>query len=214
MGQASELSTEKPLWRFSTGEFFLGDNVLWGWGCHSRESSRGAAIGVSTVGPVPGKTFIREPFRKKSSARKPCRATPCGGRRPRTPRARNPPTGRPSSASAPRYLTEGDPRPGPPENRARGSPSRYGGFISMAAGSGRQAAANGAAARVAQACGAAPGPLRPGGAAGRAGWAGGAARGGTSGWGRSRTRARSLDGGVAISWAGGVGLTAAGPRPP
>lgn len=36
-----------------------------------------------------------------------------------------------------------------------------------------------AAARVAQARGASPGRLRPGGAAGRAGWVGGAARGGT-----------------------------------
>ena len=35
-----------------------------------------------------------------------------------------------------------------------------------------------AAARVAQARGAAPGPRLPGGAAGRVGWAGGAARGG------------------------------------
>lgn len=138
MGQASELSIEKPLWRFSTGESFLGDNVLWGWGCHSRGSSRGAAMGISTVGPVPGKTFIREPFRKKSTARKPCRAAPCGGRRRRTPRARNPLPGRPSSASAPRYLTEGNPRPGPPGNRARGSPSRCEGYTSMAAGGGER----------------------------------------------------------------------------
>lgn len=50
----------------------------------------------------------------------------------------------------------------------------------------REAEEDGAAARVTQACGASPGPLRPGGAAGRAGWAGGAVRGGTSGAGARR----------------------------
>lgn len=72
----------------------------------------------------------------------------------------------------------------------------------MAAGGGKGPCA----ARVALARGKAPGSRRPGGAAGRAGWAGGAARGGTSGRGRGQTRARSVDGGVGTSRVGGCAL--------
>lgn len=105
------------------------------WDCHHK----GAVVRISTQGAVPGKTFLREPFREKPSARKPCRATPCGGRRRGTPTAHNPRPGRPPLCSlGPAYLTEGDPRPRPPGNRARGSPSRCGGYTSMVAGTGRE----------------------------------------------------------------------------
>lgn len=137
-------------------------------------------MGASAPRAAPRETFVREPFRKKTSARKPYRATPFGGRRLQTPTARNRlPARQPLCCLSPAYLTEGDPRPGPPGDRARGSPSRCGGYTSMAArgGGGRRRCEGHSGLR------ASPGPLRAGGAAGRAGWAGGAVRGGTSGAG-------------------------------
>lgn len=169
-------------------------------------------MGASAPRAAPRETFVREPFRKKTSARKPYRATPFGGRRLQTPTARNRlPARQPLCCLSPAYLTEGDPRPGPPGDRARGSPSRCGGYTSMAAkgGGGRRSCEGHSGLR------ASPGPLRPGGAAGRAGWAGGAVRGGTSGAGhvggrgrsrgkgRSWTRAKSADGGVGTGWGWG-----------
>ena len=134
MGKASELIIQKALWRFSIGKSFRGEmfygvgDVIIG-GLH-----RGTIVGASAPRAAPRETFVREPFRKKPSARKPYRATPFGGRRLQTPTARNRLPARPPLCGlGPAYLTEGDPRPGPPGDRARGSPSRCGGHTSMAA---------------------------------------------------------------------------------
>lgn len=53
-----------------------------------------------------------------------------------SPAPRQPASPTPAARPRPRpraYLTEGDPRPEPPEDRARGSSSRRGGYASMAA---------------------------------------------------------------------------------
>lgn len=124
-------------------------NVLRGWGCHCKEVFTGEPLwgcrqrshcgslcmGRSSLGNVP---YSGSRFGEKTPARKPCRATPFGGRRRQTPTARNlrhpPPP--PLCGLGPAYLTDGDPRPGPPGDRARGSPSRCGGYTSMATGGG------------------------------------------------------------------------------
>lgn len=104
------------------------------------------------------------------------------------------------------YLTEGDPRPGPPRERARVSPTRCGGYASIAVDSGggpsrcegRSSLRGGL------------GPLLPGGAAGRAGWAGGAACRSTAG---AEPDARKGRGCGRLQWVGGA-QRAAGPSPP
>ena len=174
-------------------------------GIRCRVIDKEAIVGASAPGAVPRETFLRKLFREKPSARKPYRTTPFGERRRQTPTARNPSPaplrprppvpdgGRPSARAA-----EGA-RPGQPHpvRGIRVHCSRQRRKTEPLRGS------------LKQAWGAASGPLLPGGAAGRAGWAGGAACRSTAG---AEPDARKGRGCGRLQWVGG-GHRAAGPSP-
>lgn len=97
-------------------------------------------MGASAWGAVPWETF---PTQGAVSGKKRPQGSHVGPRpsaggvaRPLQPATSGTPPPPPLCGLGPAYLTDGDPRPGPPGDRARGSPSRCGGYTSMATGGG------------------------------------------------------------------------------
>lgn len=91
-------------------------------------ATKGAFPGKTSPGSRLGKTVCKEAMSDHALRRE---ASP-------DPHSPQPPARPLLYGLGPAYLTEGDPRPGPPGDRARGSPSRCGGYTSMAAGGGER----------------------------------------------------------------------------